>query len=83
LINISFLTYTEIKDYLSINHKYSLYYDQLKEYEKDEPLFYKFSLIVLEKLPENMISHLSREDFVNFLKELYVSFEGRKKKKFL
>lgn len=82
MLNISFLTHNEVGEYLKENKKHSNFRDILMVYENTEPLFYKFSLLLLKKMPDNLISHLSKEDFINFFRELYVSLNDRRKKRF-
>ncbi|MEF3254846.1 MAG: NAD-glutamate dehydrogenase, partial [Deferribacterales bacterium] len=82
MYNISFLTYNEIKQSLQEEKQYSRQLEYLKRLEQNDPVFYKFSILLLKKLPENLISHLSENDFIKLFKLLFDNLNGRKKRKY-
>jgi len=81
MLNISFLTHSEIIEDTSQQNRDKLLYNLFYQ-EKKDLNFFNFAKIILNKLPDNLIFHLNKDDLTSFLFELYQNLNNRKKKKY-
>ncbi|MCX8084793.1 MAG: NAD-glutamate dehydrogenase [Calditerrivibrio sp.] len=82
MLNISFLTHKEIIQSQTEKNRESFIEKFLTDIGDGEKNYYNFTKIILKKLPENLLSHISENDLINFTKELYRHLNDRKKKKY-
>lgn len=82
MLNISFLSHNDIAEDQSKNNKMRLFFELFPHDAQKDEIFYNFSKIMMARLPENLVSHLEKEDLMNFLLKLYKDLQDRKKKKY-